>query len=208
MRQKLIEAYTFDYSPPPTPAIFNQANNDVQAVKAKMTKDGIQMTNISEITNMKNRMSTTNLNKVGTISFKNGMKMTTDSNAISGLNQLNSINVSENDLSNVGKVNGKRILRPPKQHAFYTKDTNLDATNVGLQSGDTILIGVQDNSPSSYTLKLPYDNGLWAFVYNQTNSKVKVSSDGAVKDGYELNAPQNMVAIWLCAGNEWRSTFF
>ena len=204
MRQKLIEAYTFDYSPPPTPGYLNEAVNDIQA---KVTKDGVQMTNISEITNTKNRISTTNLNEVGTISFKNGMKMTTDNNAISGLNQLNSINVSGNDLSNVGTVNGHSIVRPPNQHAFYQKTSMIDATTI--QSGDTILIGVQkDSPPSSYTVKLPFGNGLWVFVYNQTNSKVKVSCDGAKNDGSELNAPQNMLSIWLCAGNEWRSTFF
>ena len=51
MRQKLIEAYTFDYSPPPTPGYFNEAVNDIQA---KMTKDGVMMTNISDISNTKN----------------------------------------------------------------------------------------------------------------------------------------------------------
>ena len=69
MRQKLIEAYTFDYSPPPTPGYFNEAVNDIQA---KMTKDGVQMTNIFDISNTKDSNSTTNLNTVGSISFKSG----------------------------------------------------------------------------------------------------------------------------------------
>ena len=69
MRQKLIEAYTFDYSPPPTPGYFNEAVNDIQA---KMTKDGVMMTNISDISNTKNPNSTTNLNNVGVVSFKGG----------------------------------------------------------------------------------------------------------------------------------------
>lgn len=200
-RQKLFEAY--EYSPPPTPGYINEAISDIEAINGP---NGITMKNIYSISNTKNSNSTTNLTKVGAMEFNSGMKIT--ENAISGVKKLNDINVSRNELSNVGKVNGKPIRRPPKQHAFYTKDTNLDATNVGLQSRDTILIGVQDNSPSYYTLKLPFDNGLWAFVYNQTNSRVKVSSDGAVKNDYELNAPKNMLAIWLCAGNEWRSTFF
>jgi hypothetical protein len=92
MRQKLIEAY--EYSPPPTPGYFNEAVNDIQA---KMTKDGVMMTNISDISNTKNPKSTTNLNEVGAISFKNGMKMT--NNAISGVDTISTTN-----LNNVGAV--------------------------------------------------------------------------------------------------------
>ena len=80
MRQKLTEAYIFDYSPPPTPAAFKEAINDVEA---KMTKDGVIMTNIFDISNTKNSNSTTDLNKVGLISFNNGMKITDSS--ISGV---------------------------------------------------------------------------------------------------------------------------
>ena len=69
MRQKLTEAYTFDYSPPPTPGYFNEAVNDIDT---KMTKDGVTMTNIYDISNTKDSNSKTNLNTVGSISFKSG----------------------------------------------------------------------------------------------------------------------------------------
>ena len=92
MRQKLIEAY--DYSPPSTPGYLNEAVNDIQA---KVTKDGVVMTNISDISNTKNPKSTTNLNKVGSILFNNGMKMT--NNAISGVDTISTTN-----LNNVGSV--------------------------------------------------------------------------------------------------------
>ena len=92
MRQKLIEAYTFDYSPPPTPGYFNEAVNDIQA---KMTKDGVMMTNISDISNTKNPNSTTNLNNVGVVSFKGGT-MLSPSKALS--------NTSSNTSSIIGST--------------------------------------------------------------------------------------------------------
>ena len=108
MRQKLIEAY--EYSPPPTPGYFNEAVNDIQA---KMTKDGVMMTNIFDITNTRHPTSTTNLNKVGSINFNpntngsNGMTMT--NGAISGVDTITGLNTitgssSGTTISNVDKL--------------------------------------------------------------------------------------------------------
>ena len=103
MRQKLFEAYEY-YSPPPTPGYFNEAVNDI---KAKMTKDGVKMTNISDITNTRDPTSTTNLNKVGSINFNNGMTMT--NRAISGVDTITGLNTitgssSGTTISNVDQL--------------------------------------------------------------------------------------------------------
>jgi len=103
MRQKLFEAYEY-YSPPPTPGYFNEAVNDI---KAKMTKDGVKMTNISDITNTRDPKSTTNLNKVGSINFNNGMTMT--NRAISGVDTITGLNTitgssSGTTISNVDQL--------------------------------------------------------------------------------------------------------
>ena len=168
-----------------------------------MTKDGVMMTNIHDISNTKTPKSTTNLNKVGEINFKNGMTMTNNNNAISGVKKLNDINVSGKNLSNVGELNGHSIVRPPTQHAFYQTNSMIDATTIGLQAGDTILIGNKKNTPK-FTLKLPYSNGLWFYLLNQCQSNtVKVDCEAAAKTGYDLAAPVNFPVVWLCVGNEW-----
>ena len=110
MRQKLIEAYTFDYSPPPTPAALKEAINDVEA---KMTKDGVIMTNIFDISNTKNSNSKTNLNNVGVVSFKSG-----------------SILSPNEAVSNTPNVIGSTIKAPGKFSPFPTGTSSTTPTKL------------------------------------------------------------------------------
>ena len=132
MRQKLIEAY--EYSPPPTPGYFNEAVNDIQA---KMTKDGVMMTNIFDITNTRHPTSTTNLNKVGSINFNpntngsNGMTMT--NGAISGVDTITGLNTitgssSGTTISNVDKLS-------------FTNTSSYISPSVALANNDENVIG-------------------------------------------------------------------
>ena len=178
MRQKLLEAYTFDYSPPPTPAIFNQANNDVQAVKAKMTKDGIQMTNIYDITNMKNSNSTTNLNKVGQISFNDGMNMKKDT--ISGVKKLNDINVSGSTISNVGTINDINVSGNNLSNVGtirFNNGVSIQPNNMGLNfnfpnggpGGTSSLIKFNTDNSDFVVFQLGTDHKYNYWYYNNSN---------------------------------------
>ena len=128
MRQKLFEAYTFDYSPPPTPGYLNEALNDIEA---KVGQNGIVMTNISDITNMKNSTSTTNMNKVGSLSFNSGMKMA--NNAITGVDTITGVNTitgssSGTTISNVDQLS-------------FTNTSSYISPSVALANSDENVIG-------------------------------------------------------------------
>ena len=149
MRQKLIEAY--EYSPPPTPGYFNEAVNDIDT---KMTKDGVKMTNIFDITNTKNPYSTTNLNKVGSINFKNGMTIT--NGAISGVDTISTTNLSTTNLNNVGAVSftsGSKLS--PSQALSNTQNV------IGSTVQATVGSFPQNTENPTQLAKLSLSKGVW-----------------------------------------------
>ena len=184
------------------------AQNASDSIQSIMTSNGVRLNNISDITNTKNIKSTTNMNKVGSISFNSGMKMS--NNAISGVNNLNTINVSGNNLSNVGSIsfqNGDTIPRVSKTIELsqsqlnagvstttfifdltknpitYTQGNNTGQTNANgpLKSGDLISFkGTKENfMPISLQFKnIPSDVSSFYFVANNS-SMIYLKTDSA-----------------------------
>lgn len=129
MRQKLFEAY--DYAPP-SPPKFQAADK----IEAKVGQNGIVMTNISDITNMKDSTSTTNMNKVGSLSFNSGMKMA--KNSITGVETITGSTTSGTTISNVDQL-------------LFTNTSSYISPSVALANSDENVIGYTITKTGSRT---------------------------------------------------------
>ena len=124
--------------------------------------------------------STTDLNKVGSILFNSGMKMT--KNAISGVNKLNNINVSSNNLSNVGSIsfqNGDTIPRVSK--TIYIKQPILLKSDLS-------------SSAITYNFDLTKNPSMYTQV-GSNNTAQPIAYNGPLKSGdliYYSGNPTNM----------------
>ena len=124
------------------------ASNDIQSA---ITPSGLVLQNIYDITNTKNSNSTTNLNKVGSISFKNGGK----------LSRLPKQHVFS------GSNNGSN----PVKVQFPKKGSS------ALQSGDTILLEKNSLGNNTFWIYLPKQNGSSIYIVNQNISEIPLAMD-------------------------------
>ena len=126
------------------------ASNDIQSA---ITPSGVVLQNISDITNTKNSNSTTNLNKVGSISFQSG-------GVLSGVPKQHVFSGSNN-------------AAKPVKVQFSTKGKS------ALQSGDTILLEKNKLGNNTFWIYLPTQNGLSIYIVNQNISGMNPLSNDA-----------------------------